>query len=103
MGIQWADFQYKFDDVQFGIDIREKRLKLAMTQDLVGRAVGWNTGAAVTAIEAGRYEKSLSVDKFIALCDLFALNPLDYYTLERKVDMSTNRAYAASSDSRQQH
>lgn len=84
MTIKYVDYEFIFNDVQFGIDLRAARKKKRMTQGEVGAAVGKESPAICAGLEAARYFPSLLMCDFIALCKLFDLHPFDYFDLQRK-------------------
>jgi len=78
-----TEYTYVFDDVQFGIDLRSKRLEKKLSQTTVAKAVGWETSSSVSALENGRYADVLLLRDFVKLCQIFDLHPFDYYDLQR--------------------
>jgi len=83
MSIKYSEYRFVFDDVQFGIDLRERRASKPLTQKQVGELIGHESGAICTALENGRYERHLMMCDFMALCLLFDLHPFDYFDLQR--------------------
>lgn len=83
MGMIVTEYTHVFDDVQFAIDLRRNRLERELTQKVVGQAVGYEGGAAIMMIEQAKYAKSLKLETFLHLCQLFDLHPFDYFDLQR--------------------
>lgn len=83
MTVLKTNFTWIFDDVQFAIDIREEREKRGLTQLIVAQALGYITPMVVTKVENTRNESHIKVRDFMRLCQLFDLNPQDYYDFVR--------------------
>lgn len=78
-----TEYTHVFDDVQFAIDVRQKREALGKTQAEVGQALGYEGGAILIQIEKANYSRSLKLEAFLHLCQLFDLHPFDYFDLQR--------------------
>lgn len=59
--------------------ITAHRTELGMTQDAVGSLVGL-TGTAISVYEAGK-EDSPKIKHFLAICNLFDLDPREFFEL----------------------
>lgn len=70
-----------FNHIQFGIDILARRTELQMTGDEVSSLVTCEK-STVYAYERG-VEPSPRMRHFISLCNLYDLDPRDYFELER--------------------
>lgn len=81
MTTQTSDWRWYFDDVQFGIDVDDARRKLAMTQLQLAETVGFETGNGIGAIERGRADNSISMRKFLKICEVLDLTPAGYFDL----------------------
>jgi len=69
-----------FDDVKFGIDVRDARKARLWTQEQLGDAVGFGSGGAVSMIECARNTDAISVRRYMSICNVLDLNPLHYWT-----------------------
>jgi len=76
-------YVYVFDDVQFGIDLREKRQAAGLTQKQVSERAGHVSSGLCNSLEAGTYMPSLMIVDFLAICALFDLHPFDYFDLQK--------------------
>jgi len=83
MGMIVSEFTHVFDEVQFAIDLKQAREKRGITQQIVGMAIGFEGGAVIMQIEKANYSKSLRIETFMRLCQLFDLHPFDYFDLQR--------------------
>lgn len=78
-----SEFTHVFDDVQFALDIRAAREGKGLTQEVVGLVLGYGGGGIIHQLETARYSKSLKLDTFVKLCQLFDLHPFDYFDLQK--------------------
>lgn len=72
-------FPYVLHAEQFGSDVRANRIRCEMSQSFLGAFLGY-TGSYVSALERGR-APSISVRDFLALCNLFDLDPRKYFII----------------------
>jgi len=78
-----SEYTHVFDSVQFGIDLRNERVKRELTQDIVGRAIGYEGSAVISALERAEYDDYLKLAAFLRLCQLFDMHPFDYFDLQK--------------------
>ena len=83
MTVLKANFTWIFDDVQFGIDIREEREKRELTQLIVAQALGYIIANGRDNVENARNEGHIKLRDFMRLCQMFDLNPQEYYDFVR--------------------
>jgi DNA-binding XRE family transcriptional regulator len=83
MGMIVTEYTHVFDGVQFAIDVKAAREKRMLSQKTVASALGFETGAAVGMIERAEYDKSMKMQTFLHLCQLFDLHPFEYFDLQR--------------------
>jgi len=74
-----------FDDVRFGIDVRDQREIRGWTQDFLGYTVGWQGGCRISDIERAVSADTISVRRYMALCNVLGLNPMHYWTCDDPV------------------
>lgn len=82
MPVVITKYEYVFDDVQFGIDIRQSREKAGITQRDLDALLDHKSGGTVSAIEAGRWAQGGKLSDFFMLCKIFDLNPYDYIDMQ---------------------
>lgn len=68
-----------FDDVKFGIDVRDARKKLEWTQEQLALAVGFKSGGAISLIECATQTDGISVRRYMSICNVCGLNPMHYW------------------------
>jgi len=71
-----------FDDVKFGIDVRDMRIVKKLTQAELGRMVGFRSGGAISLIECANQTDSISVRRYMTLCNVLGLSPMHYWYTE---------------------
>lgn len=76
--IRSIDFVFRKN--QFAADIAASRVELGMTQIEVARHVGLSA-SAVSDYEAA-HEDNMKLQNFLNLCNLFDLNPNEYFELK---------------------
>lgn len=83
--IYWVA-DWVFNDVDFGIDVKEARERAEITQGELAAALGLSTPNTIGRIERGvmvkEYENGLKMRYFIALCNLFDLKPPKYFIVQ---------------------
>jgi len=70
----------RFRASNFGITILAHRLELGMSQEAIGKLVNVS-GSCVCDYEQGN-EDNPKMKNFLAFCNLFDLDPRDYFELE---------------------
>lgn len=83
-----TDYQYVFDSVSFGIDVREKRWETGLTQEQLAKAIGHETASIITRIETASHTENFTLRDYIKLCNLLQLQPTRYWDTH-PVDGST--------------
>lgn len=82
----YADFEYVFDSVDFGIDVRNWRTKHGMTQADFADAMGGSyTGSYVSMMETANLSAGLPMRTFLVVCNLIDKSPFCYFALQRVV------------------
>jgi len=76
------DYAYRFDEVSFGIAVRELREKLGITQKALGQMIGVS-GSHLSSIETAENGASLTLKTFLSLCVMIDLAPAYFFTMER--------------------
>jgi len=71
-----------FNHVRFGNDICARRLELGMTGAEVAKLAGNMHSTLVYKYENG-VEDNPKMENFLAFCNVFDLDPRDYFELER--------------------
>jgi len=82
--IEYGDYEYIFDDVQFGIDVRKRRLELELKQWQLARLVGYREGVSISRIECAKMTDEISLRRFYRLCGVLSLNPQHYTDVQVK-------------------
>jgi len=80
--IVYGDYDYVFDSVEFGIDVRKWREEQGLTQLQVAKQVGFESGQVISRIECGTYDNELKVKTFVAFCSLMNLKPSHYWDVQ---------------------
>lgn len=78
----YADFEYLFDSVDFGIAVRDWRIASGLTQEDVAKALGYTTGGMVSQIERAIYDKYLNVRDLVKLCNMMDETPAKFFTMQ---------------------
>lgn len=71
-----------FNHVRFGNDMLTRRLVLGMTGYEVASLAGSMHATLVFKYESGQ-EKNPKMENFLAFCNVFDLDPREYFELER--------------------
>lgn len=82
MTVQASEYTYVFDDVQFGIDIRQERLKRHLTQVEIANVLGYDFGSFISMVECASKRSTLRVADFMRLCQMFDLMPQTYFDIQ---------------------
>ena len=78
--IRYVWFDYNFDYVRFGSDVRKAREIAGLTQGQLADLTGhFENGQSLSAIEHGKVK--LTVTSLLSLCNALDLDPRDYVTL----------------------
>jgi len=78
-----SEYEWIFDDVQLGIDIRLFREKNELTQQAIADYCGYKDGTAISAIEMGKSANGIPLYKFMRLCAIMDASPMDYFTIQK--------------------
>lgn len=84
MGTIYADFDWVFDDVQLGIDLKFWRLARGMKQEGIAAKLGIEK-SYVSALENARNNGGMTVRRFCQICTLIDAAPENYITLQKHV------------------
>jgi len=71
-----------FDDVAFGIAVRERRVARSLSQRQLALQCGFKTGTAISHIEGG-VGTAISMDQFLNVCNILEIPPSDCFDLQR--------------------
>lgn len=85
MPVKYGEYEYVFDSVQFGIDVRRARKNDGELQEEVARQIGKETSGVISAIECATYDEHLLMRDFIAICKHYDLHPFDYFDMQRRL------------------
>lgn len=85
MSIKWLEVEWVFDEVEFGIWVREWRRYQRMEQQELAERIGYKTGTSIGAIERGRMQAGFPMDKFIRLCALMDVDPRAFFSIQPNV------------------
>lgn len=88
MTIVSSDYEYVFDSVQFGIDVREARRALELTQEQLANYLGHKTPTRISAVETAQRDHEMKLSDFVKLCNILNLKPSFYWDVH-PVDGST--------------
>lgn len=75
-----------FDDVKFGIDVRVCRILMGLTQNELAQKIGYKDGSAISDVEVARRTDSMTVRRYMALCNATGLNPMHYWACDENSD-----------------
>lgn len=67
-----------FNDVNFGIAVRERREQLGMTQNELAACLGYQ-GGYISNIENARKESTLNLLDFVKLCNRLELHTYEFF------------------------
>lgn len=82
MATKTAKYEMIFDDVKFGIDVKDARLSFGLLQSQLAKLVGYKDGVSISAIECAKSTESISLKRYFNLCNVLDLNPMHYWQLE---------------------
>jgi len=82
MPVKHAKYEMIFDDVKFGIEVKDARLSFGLTQDQLGKLVGYKDGNSISQIECAKNTEAISLKRYFNLCNVLDLNPMHYWQLE---------------------
>jgi len=68
-----------FDDVQFGIDVRICRVSHGWTQTQLAKQIGFANGISVSRLECATASDTLSLRRYMTICNVLGLNPMHYW------------------------
>jgi hypothetical protein len=71
-----------FDDVKFGIDVRDARKACGMTQTMLALKIGYADGSCISTIECALHTDTITVRRYMQLCNALQLHPMHYWTFE---------------------
>lgn len=83
MAVRISEYRYFFDDVQFGIDVREQRRLLSITQQELADLCDLEVGSSVSRMERGEVDNSLTLTTFLKICEVLDLAPGYYFDMAR--------------------
>lgn len=82
MAYKTAQYEMIFDDVKFGIEVKDARISFGLSQKQLARLVGYKDGVSISAIEVARCTETISLKRYFNLCNVLNLNPMHYWQLE---------------------
>ena len=68
-----------FDDVQFGIAVKDARLALGITQRELAHRIGYKDGQSICSVEVARASESMTLRRYADLCAELDLNPTYFW------------------------
>lgn len=71
-----------FDDVRFGIEVRERREIIGWTQQGLAEKIGYKNGVNISAVECATKTDAMTVRRFMTLCNVLGLNPMHYWACD---------------------
>ena len=76
-------YEWLFDPVEFGIDMREWRLREGRSQREVDDALGLSgRGTYTSSVECGRTPEGMSMRLFLRFCSLMDADPRKYFSIQ---------------------
>lgn len=84
-----GSYDWVFNDVQFGLDVKSARRRESISAHALALAAGWQSEVTIYSIENARYSDYLKLRHLIAICNLLNLHIADYFEIEpaSKVDL----------------
>lgn len=78
-----GEYEWVFDDVQLGIDLKQFREENNLTQAQIAEYVGYETGSAIALIEVGKTPAGIPLYKFMRLCAIMDADPNSYFSIQK--------------------
>lgn len=86
MTLVTSPWDWKFDDVQLGIDVKFWRLARGKSQEQIANMLpNRPTKNWVAALERGAQTEGIPMNKFIALCRIMDCDPRQYFVIEKSL------------------
>lgn len=76
-------YEWLFDVVEFGVDVREFRNKKEWTQQTFANWVGVKDGSYVSMVECGRTNSGMSMAIFLKFCAVMDVDPRKYFSIQQ--------------------
>jgi len=76
-----------FDDVRFGIEVRDRRILAGLTQTELAIRIGYKDGVSISAVECATGADKMTVRRYMALCNALGLNPMHYWTCDEPIPL----------------
>ena len=80
------DVRVIFDDVRFGIDVRDQRNERGWTQDELAVIVGYKDGASISQLECANRSEAITIRRYMQICATLGMNPMHYWDCEAPSD-----------------
>jgi len=71
-----------FDDVRFGIDVRDQREIYGWSQDTLAEMIGYKSGNSISRVETATGTESMTIRRYMTLCNVLSLHPMHYWYSE---------------------
>lgn len=79
MATIWGDYTYVFDDVSFGIAVKEARMAKEMTQEQLAAILGHTSGHTISRLEVATYQNSITLRDYLILCNFLSIPPTAFW------------------------
>jgi len=76
-------YDYVFDSVSFGIDVRARRTALGLSQEELAATLGYKTGGVISGVETAIYDEYLNMRDYMKLCNFLELTPSNYFDMQK--------------------
>lgn len=84
MATIYSTYEYIFDDVDFGIEVRDWRQRNGMTQAEFAEAIGdGHTSSYVSMMECGRLPEGLPMRTFVRVCNIIDKDPFHFFAMQK--------------------
>jgi len=68
-----------FDDVRFGIDVRDQRRICGWSQLRLAEMIGYRDGNSISRVETANGTESMTIRRYMTLCNVLSLHPMHYW------------------------
>jgi len=76
---KWSEVDVNFDDVKFGIDVRDQRIRQELSQQQLAEMIGYKDGVSISRVECATQTDSMTVRRYMRLCNVLGLSPMHYW------------------------
>jgi len=71
-----------FDDIRFGIDVRDQRRINGWSQEQLAHKIGYRDGNSISRVETATSTESMTIRRYMTLCNVLSLHPMHYWYSE---------------------